>query len=61
MRQVGQKRAITAVQAIGDLGDATRVALVVGVIHGDEPAGLRIVQGGQAEAPRRPSSARNSG
>ena len=36
-----QKRAITAVQ----LGDpaGTRVALVVGVIHGDERAGLRIV------------------
>jgi murein peptide amidase A len=37
-----QKRAITAVQ----LGDpaGTRVALVVGVIHGDERAGLRIVR-----------------
>jgi murein peptide amidase A len=36
-----QKRAVTAVQ----LGDpaGTRVALVVGVIHGDERAGLRIV------------------
>jgi protein MpaA len=36
-----QKRAITAVQ-IGDPA-GTRVALIVGVIHGDERAGLRIV------------------
>jgi protein MpaA len=37
-----QKRSISAVQ----LGDpaGTRVALVVGVIHGDERAGLRIVR-----------------
>jgi protein MpaA len=37
-----QKRAITAVQ-VGDPA-GTRVALVVGVIHGDERAGLRIVR-----------------
>jgi murein peptide amidase A len=37
-----QKRAITAAQ-IGDPA-GTRVALVVGVIHGDERAGLRIVR-----------------
>jgi murein peptide amidase A len=37
-----QKRAISAVQ-IGDPAGA-RVALVVGVIHGDERAGLRIVR-----------------
>jgi murein peptide amidase A len=37
-----QKRAITAAQ-IGDPAGA-RVALVVGVIHGDERAGLRIVR-----------------
>jgi protein MpaA len=37
-----QKRAITAVQ-VGDPA-GTRVALVVGVIHGDERAGLRVVQ-----------------
>jgi protein MpaA len=36
-----QKRAITAAQ-IGDPA-GTRVALIVGVIHGDERAGLRIV------------------
>jgi protein MpaA len=36
-----QKRAITAVQ-VGD-PTGTRVALMVGVIHGDERAGLRIV------------------
>jgi protein MpaA len=36
-----QKRAITAVQ-VGDPA-GTRVALVVGLIHGDEHAGLRIV------------------
>jgi murein peptide amidase A len=37
-----QKRAITAVQ----LGDpaGTRIALVVGLIHGDEHAGLRIIE-----------------
>ncbi|HEY6636872.1 MAG TPA: DUF2817 domain-containing protein [Solirubrobacterales bacterium] len=37
-----QKRAITAVQ-VGD-PSGTRVALMVGVIHGDERAGLRIVR-----------------
>ena len=37
-----QKHAITAVQ-VGDPA-GTRVALVVGVIHGDERAGLRIVR-----------------
>jgi murein peptide amidase A len=37
-----QKRAITAAQ-VGDPA-GTRVALVVGVIHGDERAGLRIVR-----------------
>jgi murein peptide amidase A len=37
-----QKRPITAVQ-VGDPA-GTRVALVVGVIHGDERAGLRIVR-----------------
>jgi murein peptide amidase A len=37
-----QKRGITAVQ-IGDPA-GTRVALVVGVIHGDERAGLRIIR-----------------
>ena len=36
-----QKRPIEAVQ-IGDPA-GTRVALVVGVIHGDEPGGLRIL------------------
>jgi murein peptide amidase A len=36
-----QKRAITAVQ-VGDPAGA-RVALVVGLIHGDEHAGLRII------------------
>ena len=36
-----QKRPITAVQ-VGDPA-GTRVALVVGVIHGDERAGLRII------------------
>ena len=36
-----QKRAITAMQ-IGDPA-GTRVALIVGVIHGDERAGLRIL------------------
>ena len=37
-----QKRPITAVQ-VGDPA-GTRVALIVGVIHGDERAGLRIVR-----------------
>jgi protein MpaA len=43
-----QKRAITAVQ-IGDPA-GTRVALVVGVIHGDERAGLRIIRALKREA-----------
>ena len=45
-----QKRAITAVQ-VGDPA-GTRVALVVGVIHGDERAGLRIVRAIKREASR---------
>ena len=45
-----QKRAITAVQ-IGD-PSGTHVALVVGVIHGDERAGLRIVRAIKREASR---------
>jgi murein peptide amidase A len=45
-----QKRAITAVQ-IGDPA-GTRVALVVGVIHGDERAGLRIIRALRREASR---------
>jgi murein peptide amidase A len=45
-----QKRAITAVQ-IGDPA-GSRVALVVGVIHGDERAGLRIVREIKREASR---------
>jgi murein tripeptide amidase MpaA len=48
-RSVG-KRAITAVQ-VGD-PTGTRVALVVGVIHGDERAGLRIVRAIKREASR---------
>jgi protein MpaA len=43
-----QKRAITAVQ-IGDPA-GTRVALVVGVMHGDERAGLRIIRALKREA-----------
>jgi murein peptide amidase A len=45
-----QKRAITAVQ-VGDPA-GTRVALVVGVIHGDERGGLRIVRAIKREASR---------
>jgi murein peptide amidase A len=45
-----QKRAITAVQ-IGDPA-GSRVALVIGVIHGDERAGLRIVREIKREASR---------
>jgi protein MpaA len=45
-----QKRPITAVQ-VGDPA-GTRVALVVGVIHGDERAGLRIVRAIKREASR---------
>jgi protein MpaA len=48
-RSVG-KRAITAVQ-VGDPGGA-RVALVVGVVHGDERGGLRIVRAIKREASR---------
>ena len=44
------KRAITAVQ-VGDPA-GTRVALVVGVIHGDERAGLSIVRAIKREASR---------
>ncbi|HEY6654534.1 MAG TPA: M14 family zinc carboxypeptidase [Solirubrobacterales bacterium] len=49
-----QKRAITAVQ-VGDPA-GTRVALVVGVIHGDERAGLRIVRAVKREASRDPGA-----
>jgi murein peptide amidase A len=45
-----QKRAITAVQ-VGDPA-GSRIALVVGVIHGDERAGLRIVRAIKREASR---------
>jgi murein peptide amidase A len=48
-RSVG-KRAITAVQ-VGDPA-GRRVALVVGVIHGDERAGVRIVRAIKREASR---------
>jgi murein peptide amidase A len=47
-----QKRAITAVQ-VGDPAGA-RAALVVGVIHGDERAGLRIVRAIKREAAAHP-------
>ena len=47
-------RAITAVQ-IGDPA-GTRVALVVGVIHGDERAGLRIVQAIKSRAAADPAA-----
>lgn len=49
-----QKRAITATQ-IGD-ANGSRVALVVGVIHGDERAGLAIVRAIKREAARRPGA-----
>jgi murein peptide amidase A len=49
-----QKRAITAAQ-IGDPA-GTRVALVVGVIHGDERAGLAIIRAIKREAARRPGA-----
>jgi protein MpaA len=49
-----QKRALTAVQ-IGDPA-GTRVALVVGVIHGDERAGLRIVRALKREAAQDPAA-----
>jgi protein MpaA len=49
-----QKRPITAVQ-IGDPA-GSRVALVVGVIHGDERAGLRIVRAIKREASRHASA-----
>jgi len=48
-----QKRAITAAQ-IGDPA-GSRVALVVGVIHGDERAGLRIITALKREAAQHPS------
>ena len=47
-----QKRAITAAR-IGD-PSGTRVALVVGVIHGDERAGLRILRAIKREAAAHP-------
>jgi murein peptide amidase A len=46
-----EKRGITAAQ-VGDPA-GTRVALVVGVVHGDERAGLRIVRAIKREASRR--------
>jgi protein MpaA len=49
-----QKRALTAVQ-VGDPA-GTRVALVVGVIHGDERAGLRIVRALKREAAQDPAA-----
>jgi murein peptide amidase A len=49
-----QKRAITAVQ-IGD-PSGTRVALAVGVIHGDERAGLRIIRAIKREAAGHPGA-----
>jgi hypothetical protein len=49
-----QKRAITASQ-IGDPA-GTRVALVVGVIHGDERAGLAIIRAIKRQAARRPGA-----
>jgi protein MpaA len=49
-----QHRAITAVQ-VGDPAGA-RVALVVGVIHGDERAGLSIVRALKREASRQASA-----
>jgi protein MpaA len=48
------KRAITAVQ-VGDPA-GTRVALVVGVIHGDERAGLRIVRALKRRAAQDPAA-----
>ena len=48
------KRPITAVQ-VGDPA-GTRVALVVGVIHGDERAGLRIVRASKREASHHPGA-----
>jgi protein MpaA len=47
-----QKRAITAAQ-IGDPA-GTRVALVVGVIHGDERTGLAIIRAIKREASQHP-------
>ena len=49
-----QKRAITGAQ-IGD-PDGTRVALVVGVIHGDERGGLRIIRAIKHEAAGHPGA-----
>jgi murein peptide amidase A len=48
------KRPIAAVQVGDPVG--TRVALVVGVIHGDERAGLRIVRAIKREASRDPGA-----
>jgi protein MpaA len=49
-----QKRPITAAQ-VGDPA-GTRVALVVGVIHGNERTGLRIVSAIKREASRHPGA-----
>src|SRR3954452_12281421 len=49
-----EKRAITAVQ-VGDPA-GTRVALVVGVIHGDERAGLSIVRAVKRRAAQDPAA-----
>ncbi len=49
-----QKRTITAAQ-VGD-PSGTRVALVVGVIHGDERAGVRIVRAIKREAAAHPDA-----
>jgi murein peptide amidase A len=49
-----QKRAITAAQ-VGDPA-GTRVVLVVGVTHGDERAGLRIIRAIKREASRNASA-----
>jgi protein MpaA len=49
-----QKRAISAAQ-IGDPA-GTRVALVVGVIHGDERTGLRIIRAIKREAAAHPGA-----
>jgi protein MpaA len=49
-----QKRAITAAQ-VGDPA-GTRVVLVVGVTHGDERAGLRIIKAIKREASRNASA-----
>lgn len=53
-----EKRAITAVQ-VGD-PQGIRVALVVGVIHGDERAGLRIVRAIKHRSRREAASLRGT-